>query len=322
MQIFNLTLQQMLTMFLLIAVGVLLRKSNIFPKNSDVVISRLETFLFIPALNLFNQMTQCTVGTLTENAPLILYGVAFVLSAIALAYLLSNLFVGKTDGDSRLENLKNVYRYALTFGNYGFVGNLIILGVFGDAFFFKYTLFTFGATIAATTWGLFVLVPKDQGVSVWTNLKKGLLTPPLIAFFAGMLIGLLNLSRFVPDFAVKAISYAADCQVPAGLVLAGVVIGGFRFGGLLSNKKVYLATAFRLLLIPALMMLVLKLLGADEELTVLALITYATPIGMNTIIYPAAYGGDSRTGASMVMISHALCVATIPLMYYLFVVLL
>ena len=54
----------------------------------------------------------------------------------------------------------------------------------------------------------------------------------------------------------------------------------------------------------------------------IALIAFATPLGMNTIVFPASYGGDTKTGASMAMISHVLSVATIPLMYYLFIILL
>ena len=69
----------MLMMFLLIGGGVLLRKTNILPKGSDATISRLETYLLIPALNLFNQMTQCTRETFAENAPLMLYGTVIIL---------------------------------------------------------------------------------------------------------------------------------------------------------------------------------------------------------------------------------------------------
>jgi len=50
-----------------------------------------------------------------------------------------------------------------------------------------------------------------------------------------------------------------------------------------------------------------------------ALIVFGTPLGLNTIVYPAAYGGDTRTGASMTMISTVFSVITIPLMYLIFV---
>lgn len=106
------------------------------------------------------------------------------------------------------------------------------------------------------------------------------------------------------------------------MVLAGVVIGGYKFKDLISDKKVYAVSFLRLIVIPALMMFVLMLLGTDPEIMTLALICYATPLGLNTIVYPAAYGGDTKTGASMAMISHTLSVITLPIMYLLFIVLL
>ena len=54
----------------------------------------------------------------------------------------------------------------------------------------------------------------------------------------------------------------------------------------------------------------------------IALIAFATPPVLNTIVYPSAYGGEKKTGASMAMISHTLSVITIPLMYLIFIVLL
>ena len=88
------------------------------------------------------------------------------------------------------------------------------------------------------------------------------------------------------------------------------------------NQKVYVVTAMRLIVIPAVMMLVLKALGTSEAIMILALIAFATPLGLNTVVYPAAYGGETKTGASMAMISHTLSVITIPLMYLIFIVLL
>ena len=76
----------------------------------------------------------------------------------------------------------------------------------------------------------------------------------------------------------------------------------------------------RLVVIPAVILLILKGVGTSKEIMTLALIAFGTPLGLNTIVYPAAYGGETKTGASMTMISHTLSVITIPLMYLLFIV--
>lgn len=321
MKIFYLTLEQMLMMFFLIAVGYFLRKKKLIPENTGAILAKLETFIFVPALSLYTQMTRCTVQTFRENAVLMLYGLGLTLAAIGVAYLLARLFVPKAKtGEKRYE--RNLYTYAATFGNFGFMGNFIVLGIWGEEMFFKYSLFCFFISILCNSWGLFILIPKDQNAGIWQNLKKGLVTPPVIALVVGMALGLTGLAPHVPGFLVRAFETAGDCQGPVAMVLAGIVIGGYRFGKLLKKWKVYIITALRLAVIPAAMLLILKLCRVPEELLCLALVAFATPMGLNTIVFPAAYGGDTETGASMAMISHTLSVVTIPLMYLVFVVLL
>lgn len=322
MEIFNLTLQQMLMMFSLMAAGFVLRKLSALPDNAYITMSKLETFLFVPALNLYAQMTKCTVKTFSENYTLMLYGLATLAAGMALAYPLSRLFIRKASGDPEREYQRNIYKYAMTFGNYGFMGNFIVLCVFGADMFYKYSLFTFFINIVCNSWGPYILIPKDKGASVWANIRKGLLTPPTVSLVVGIILGLLNVGQYMPEFLASAMNEAGKCQGPVAMVLAGFVIGGYRFGSLISDKKLYIASALRLIVIPSAMMLVMKALGLGDEVMTLALITFATPLGLNTIVFPSAYGGDPKTGASMAMISSTLSVATIPLMYLLFIVLL
>ena len=94
-EIFRLTLTQMLMMFSFILAGFLLRKAKILAESSDVTMSRLETYIFVPALNLFNMMTNSTVEILKNNFVLILYGLILITVAIIIAYPLSKLFYKK-----------------------------------------------------------------------------------------------------------------------------------------------------------------------------------------------------------------------------------
>lgn len=322
MEIFHLTLSQMLNMFLLVLVGFILRKCKILPENADTTMSRLETYCFVPMLYLSTQMTQCTVESFTKNYTLILYGFVSILAAVLLAYPVSRLFVRNSSTSPEASYQREIYKYAIALGNHGFMGNFIILGVFGQEGLYKYLLFTFCLTIASSSWGLYVLIPKDQNSSIWQKLRKGLLTPPLIAMVAGMILGLLDLGQYAPAFVTNALSSAGACMGPLAMVLAGFVIGGYDLKELLTNKKVYIASALRLIVIPSVLMLILHALGTPKEIMTPALIGFAVPLGLNTIVYPAAYGGDTKTGASMTMISTTLSVITIPLMYLLFIVLL
>lgn len=309
----------MLMMFTLILVGFILRKKSILPDNSHTVMSKLETFVLAPALSLYNMMTKCNVKTFSENWTLILYGLVIILCAVALSYPLSKLFIRNSKDSPELDYQRNVYKYAMTFGNFGFMGNFLILSVWGNDFFYKYSLFALFINIICYSWGLYILIPKGKNAGLAANLKKGLITPPTIALLAGILLGLLGVGKYVPDFMISALQSAGDCYGPVAMLLAGFVIGGYNFKELILNKKVYVATLLRLIVIPSVLMLVLGALNVDKEIMILALIAFATPLGLNTIVYPAAYGGDPKTGASMAMISHTLSVVTIPLMYLVFI---
>lgn len=311
MEVFSLTLTQMLLMFVLIAVGFLLRKTHRLPDNAYVVASRMETYVFSPAILMYSQLTKCTAENFSKHWTLILAGFLVTLCGVLLSFPLCRLFV-KKPGYQRC-----VYQYAMSFGNFGFMGNFIILGVFGSDMFFRYGLFTLGMNILCNSFGMYILVPKEKGASFWKNLKNGLLKPPIIAMLCGMALGLTGLGQYLPEFFLKALNSAGGCQGPVAMLLAGLVVGAYDLKEMLLNKKVYAASAMRLIILPALMVLTLRALGADYNLQVLTLIGTGTPLGLNTVVFPSAYGGDPKPGASMALISHTLSVITIPVMYLL-----
>ena len=210
MQVFYLTLEQMLLMLLLIVVGFAFRKKKLLPDNAYSAFSKLETYLLVPSLTLYTQINKCTVTSLTENWTLILYGGAIVLFSMAMAYPLSKLFVKNAASSSALTDQRNIYTYAMTFGNYGFMGDFLVLGVFGEDVFFQYKLFTLGVGVMCSSWGLFILIPKDQNSSMSSKLKKGLLTPPMISIVVGIAAGLLGLKNYIPQFIMRALESAIN----------------------------------------------------------------------------------------------------------------
>ena len=332
MEIFTLALQQMMTMFILMAVGFILRKKELLPDNAGSMIAKLLTYVIAPALLLNAQIKNCTPETFVKNADLLLYGLILTLASIVVAYPLSRLFIRNHKESSARTYQRNIYKYALAFANYGYVGDFIILGIFDDEVYFKYTLFKFFMNILCYGWGLFILIPKDKGASALQNLKKGLLTPPVIACVLGIVLGLLGVRDYMPGFVMSALDSAGKCQ-GLSMVLAGFVVGNYSFKDMILNKKVYLASLMRLIVLPSTMLGALILLRPvlttitapevyDNIVLPFTLFAFAAPLGLNTIVYPATYGGDTKTGASMTLISSMLSVITLPLMYLLFVVIL
>lgn len=320
MEIFLSTLTQMLVMFLFIITGFILKKLSLLPDNAGTVLSKLENYVLVPALVLDTFMSYCHIDSLRENYGTILYSLLLLVIALAISLPLSKVFAKERPGSGIDEAYqRSIYKYALTFGNFAFMGNAVVLGVLGDPGLFKYLLFTLPLNIAVYTWGIMILVPKGEKKE---NPLKNLFNPIFVALILGLILGLLNVKSVLPSFVVTTISNAKACMGPIAMLLTGFIIGGYDIKELIKKKRIYLATVLRLFVIPALMLLVIKAMGATDEVMTLALFAFATPLGLNTIVFPAAFGGDTKTGASMAMISHTLSVISIPLMYLIFIALL
>lgn len=311
----------MLYLFLCIAIGFALRKGGIVPENAGATLAKLENWVFCPALSFMTAATYFRVDNVTVHGINIILSCVLAAFALTVAILLSRVFIKEKIYD------RGVYAYALMFGNFGFVGDPLVINLFGEEFFAYYKLFSLPLSVLCYVWGISVLVPKGQGERGAKVIIKRILTPPTVALFIGILIGLTDTLKFFPEFMITSLDALKGCMGPVAMILAGITIAGFNLREMLTNKKVYLATLLRLTLLPAINIAflfgVIRLLNTLFALNIgynvlfFAFFAYATPLGMNTIVFPQAYGGDPKTGAAMAMISHTLCVISIPIMYTL-----
>ncbi len=311
-KIFTFTFSSMLVIFTYIVIGYILNKKKIVPENTGQILSRLENYVFLPALVLNTFSTQCTVESLKENYSFLIYSSIALACAFIISTIISRFFAEKGTYE------KNIYRYTFVFANFGFLGNALVPLLFPDnaaQMLYQYMLFNLPLQIAVYTWGLSILIPKKDGKS---SSLSNLNNPIVYSILIGIILGITGTREFIPDFFTNALSALASCMSPVAMVLTGFVIGGYSLKELFSKKRIYVATILRLFIIPIVLLSVLYFAGASKLIMTLALFAYATPMGMNTIVFPAAYGGETKTGASMLMVSNLFCLISIPIMYSLF----
>ena len=304
LMVFQSTITPMLTMFTCIVIGYVLNKLKLLPENADTVLAKTETYVLVPALNISTFMNYCTVESLSSYRPFLTVSVILITVAISIAIPLSGMF-------TKDSYQRNIYKYALTFGNFGFLGNAIVPIILGEEFLYPYLLFTLPLNAMCYIWGLSLLVPAGNS----NNIFKNLLNPCVISIGIGAVLGLTGMQPVIPSFAKLTLSNLSACMGPIAMILTGFVAAKYRIGDLLNKPFVYLATLFRLILLPVAFLAVLVLLGIDALIIKMCLFAYATPLGLNTVVFPTAYNKDASTGASMALISHTLCVVTIPLLY-------
>ena len=307
MQVFTATLNQMLVLFIFMALGFFLNKKRLLPLDDSLVLSKLETYAFVPCLVFSVFYKYCTVENFKHKWTYMLYGAAVMAVSLPIGIVLAKLFA--KDG-----YLKKIYTYSFAVANFSFMGNAVVLGIFGEKMLFDYMIFTLPLNLYVYSIGTASLIPTEKGGKLSV---KTFVNPIFIALILGAVCGLLSVP--LPKFITTAISSAGACMSPLAMLLTGFVIGGYSLKTLASDKKVYLASVIRLIILPSVFMAVLLLLKTDKDIIRVALCATAMPLGLNTVVFPAAYGGDTTPGAGMALVSHLISVITIPVMFSIFI---
>jgi len=102
------------------------------------------------------------------------------------------------------------------------------------------------------------------------------------------------------------------------MLLTGMTIAKIDLKKAFSNVPVYIASVVRLVLIPAAAIGVLYLVKLEYALALCVVCNLAMPLGLSPVVVPAGYGKDTSDAAGMALISHLLSCGTIPLMFWLF----
>ena len=314
MDLFLATLNQMGFLFLLIAIGFILIKTKILPEGSAKVLSKLESFVFIPAMVLLKFMTEFTVEKLSTSWLTILISLAIALVMLPIVLLVSR-FLTK----DRTE--KNAYIYGLCFSNFGFMGNAVVETLFPDIML-EYVIFTIPLWTLIYVWGVpFVLTEREKnaGEKKILTALKALVNPMFIALIIGVTLGLLNVQSYLPKtfFFTQTIQSCNACMSPVAMLITGITFGTMNIKTVLKKPGIYIATAIRLVIIPFIMFGVFSLIPVPATIFKCIMIVSAMPLGLNSIVIPASYGKDTSAAAGMALVSHLCSLITIPLFFML-----
>jgi len=307
MTLFSQTLTQTLLLLTFVAAGYILAKAKAVGRDSVAVLSKLENWLFMPALVMGTFIEKFTVETISTTWKILIAGFAVEIAVIPLAALICRLVL-KDD-----EYLRKISTYGLVIPNFGFVGNPIMLALFPEIFF-EYLIFTMPFWVVQQLWAVpRYLIPNQAGKKGISATLKNLVNPMFAGMLIGMTIGLLQIP--MPAFLTDAIKVSGDCMSPVAMLLTGITVSAIDLKKTFADLKIYILSIARLVAIPLLFAAVMNMLGTDQTTFICAVCALAMPLGTNNIIVPSAYGLDTSHAAGMAIISHIMCCLTIPLVF-------
>lgn len=279
--------------------GYILCKTKLLNAEHSKPLSVLLVYIFFPCMSFNTFSARFNVHYLSTKWPLILISVGMLLVMVLLAKLMCLILRSKGYE-------KNVNEYSIATSNVGYMGYPLVGAVFGEEILLDCMMFGLPISIYIGTIGYNMLTAGKGQKSIWEKI----FTPSLIGILLGCVVGISGIQ--LPQTFFDITQKSSDCVAPISMLLTGMAISQFPIKQLLSNWKVYVICAVRLILTPVIAWALIKLTGWSFAL-ISAVALYAMPCGMNTIVYPKLVGQDCRLGAATVLISTLLSMITIPL---------
>ena len=293
----SVTLHQMLQFLLLLAAGFCVRRLKKDSAHIAGALSQIEVAVFLPALCFSSVSEHCSPASLAADSAWLLAGTAVLAAGLVAALPLSRLF-----GRSAPE--RDVYLYSFTVPNLAYLGYPLVSALWGSEALYHFVMFTFPFNVFIYTVGVNLFRPRAS------RSLKLLINPVMIALVAGAAVGLTGLR--LPSFLTDAAGTAGGCLGPVAMLLTGCVLGGLKLDRAFFLSRAWPACLIRLLGLPALGIAVLMLAGVDAPVARMTAVFLALPFGLNSVIFPEAFGGDSASGAKLCFFSHMLCIVTLP----------
>jgi len=290
--------------FIMLAIGWVMRRSGALKSEADASILRLGVNVFYPAL---------IADIILGNTALQQFGNVLLPAATGAGTTLLSFGVGLLG--ARLLRLPKphptgTFAFATGLQNYGFIAIPLIAVLYGRGTLGVQFTFALGVELALWSAGIWLL----SGHRTDTDWRK-MVTAPVIAIIAATAINYFFGDAWLPKFGRTAINALGACTIPTQIMLTGATLCDVmrRAQPALHVRPILVGNLLRLGFIPVLLLVIGVSIPASPELRQVIVVQAAMPSAMVPIILVKHYDGDIDLAAWLVTITTAVSLFTIPL---------
>ncbi len=290
--------QNVLSLFILIAVGVACQKLRLLNEAAVKACANLVLYIATPCVVIKSCIREFDASML--RGFFVVMAVALVTHLLLLA-IVHLCFHDKDDGRRR------VLRFATVFSNAGYMGIPLQQAILGDEGVFYCAAYIIVFNIFLWTYGVVCMSGDKRALSG----KKLALNPGILGVVLGMVLFLLSVP--VPRLVVDAIGHLASLNTPLPMIIVGYYMAQTDMLSAFKDKKLYLSTVLRLIGVPLLALGGLLLVGVRGTLLVSCIICICAPVATATTMFSTRYERDTRLSVKLVSVTTLLAIATMPL---------
>lgn len=290
--------EQVLILFVLIALGFICGKTKIINEGGSKVMADVVLYFVTPCviINAFQREFDATM--------LIKLIVSALCSAIILfvSVLIAQLLFKKQDVHKAC-----IYKFSTVFSNCGYMSLPLQQALLGDEGVFYGASFVAMFNIFVWSYGIITMKGKGEKGSG----LKILVNPGIIGTLIGIVLFLCSVR--LPNIVAQPISYMAALNSPVPMLIIGYYLSKADLKKAFTDKWAYVSMALRLLILPIASLFTLLTCGINGALLVSLVISVSSPVAAITTMMSAKYSHDTELSVSLVSATTLLSLGTMPL---------
>lgn len=291
-----------LALFVMLVVGYVARRAKIINDSvskalSAIVIKIGQPFMIVGAMI----GVEFSLERLKDGLLVLALGLVFHAIIAVIAYFAVFKF-------KAIEERK-ITEFAMIFGNCGFIGFPLVESVLGKEGLFYAAFFLISFNLFMWTWGIVVLARDRADIKV--NPKTMIFNYGTIPCVMGVMVYALQIP--VPEFLEMSVSYLGSLCTPISMLITGALIGTVSLKELFCDLKIYYTCFVKLVLGPAVVVILMCVLRFDSFYTLLMAITFAMPTATATVMFAELYEIEKKRAAICAGVCSILSMITMPL---------
>ncbi|MDR3277538.1 MAG: AEC family transporter [Oscillospiraceae bacterium] len=298
----SVTINQMLVLFIALAVGFGANKLKILSGETDKLLSRLALNIAMPCTIISSMLGENVSATGGESARYLLLTLPVFALSLVIAFCLSFIF-RKNKSDSGLLS------FMMAFGNVAVMGFPVTQAIFGDAAMFYVALFNIPFTLFVYSFGILMVSGRSGKLN-----PKLLLNPCLIAAAVSLLLFCLKLRP--PAVLAGGIELLGRMTTPVAMLIIGSSLAPISAREVFAEWRLYVMTFVKLLVIPIVVWLILRSFITDRLVLGVLVALAGMPSATSAPMIALEYGGNGSLASRGVFLTTLASVVTIPLLVF------
>lgn len=294
--------QQVAILYLIVAVGFIADRIGIFKQTTAKLSNDLLFYVITPVV-----IVQSFLNMEFNKETISLFLLAFV---CMFTTLVVGIFIVIPFFRKDKEN-SSIYKYAVSYGNMGYMALPLCQSLLGSEGVFYCSAGVVAFNILSFVHGIWLMkkgTENDEGFKI----KTIILNPGVLSVAVGLPLFISGLE--LPEIINGAVTHIANLNTPLAMIFLGTYIANSDLKAMFKQKQNYLVALLKLLVLPAIMFAIFKLIGLSGTIITACMISASVPSATNTVMFAAKYGKDTGVASTVVAFCSLLSVLTIPVM--------